>query len=58
MKYIITETQLHYLRRLSTINDLINSDIFNEDVEAELVGYLLGIEEYLAYPDNHVIFKS
>ena len=41
-----------------TINDLINSDIFNEDVEAKLVGYLLGIEEYLAYPDNHVIFKS
>ena len=31
-----------------TVNDLINSDIFNEDIEAELVGYLLGLEEYLA----------
>ncbi len=30
-----------------TVNDLINSDIFNEDIEAELVGYLLGLEEYL-----------
>jgi len=31
-----------------TVNDLINSDIFNEDIEAGLVGYLLGLEEYLA----------
>ena len=27
MKYIITETQLHYLRRLSTIDDLIKSSL-------------------------------
>ena len=30
-----------------TVNDLINSDIFNEDDEAELEEYLLGLEEYL-----------
>ena len=27
MKYIITETQLHYLRRLSIIDDLIKSSL-------------------------------
>jgi hypothetical protein len=31
-----------------TVNDLINSGIFNEDVEGELVDYLLGLERYLA----------
>jgi hypothetical protein len=30
-----------------TVKDLINSGIFNDDTEAELVGYLLGLEEYL-----------
>ena len=30
-----------------TIKSLIGEDIFNEDTEAELVGYLLGLEEYL-----------
>ena len=30
-----------------TIKSLIDEDIFSEDTEAELVGYLLGLEEYL-----------
>ena len=30
-----------------TIKSLIGEDIFSEDTEAELVGYLLGLEEYL-----------
>ena len=37
---------LNYIKH--TINDLANSDIFNEDIEAELVGYLLELEKYLA----------
>lgn len=31
-----------------SVNDLINSDIFNEDIEGELVDYLLELERYLA----------
>ena len=31
-----------------TIDGLVNSNIFNEVVESELVGYLVGLNEYLA----------
>ena len=33
-----------------TIVDLINSDIFSEEVESELVDYLFKLKDYLAYP--------
>ena len=33
-----------------TINDLLNSDIFSEEVESELVDYLFKLKDYLAYP--------
>ena len=37
---------LNYIK--DTIDDLVNSDIFNEEVETELVDYLVGLNEYLA----------
>ena len=37
---------LNYIKH--TINDLANSDIFSEEVEMDLVGYLIGLKEYLA----------
>ena len=37
---------LRYIK--NTINDLANSDIFSEEVEMDLVGYLIGLKEYLA----------
>lgn len=33
-----------------TVVDLINSDIFSEEVESELVDYLFKLKDYLAYP--------
>ena len=39
---------LNYIK--NTINDLANSDIFSEEVEMDLVGYLIGLKEYLADP--------
>jgi hypothetical protein len=37
---------LRYIK--DTIKELIRRDIFSEEVEAELVGYLLDLDEYLA----------
>ena len=39
---------LNYIKH--TINDLANSGIFSEEVEMDLVGYLIGLKEYLADP--------
>ena len=39
---------LNYIK--NTINDLANSDIFSEEVEMDLVGYVIRLKEYLADP--------
>lgn len=39
---------LRYIK--NTIDDLANSGIFSEEVEMDLVGYLIGLKEYLADP--------